>query len=117
MPEIMIHLDTKVYSLSAVKKTAYRIGDRATARIEIAADGGAAVRLTIKDEKTRPEDLEAEFLQELLDQDLRESISRETEKVRNLLLAHAFSGLSAVDDAADHREDPLGIGRSQAMGR
>ena len=37
--------------------------------------------------------------------------------MRNLLLAQAFSGLAVTDaaaDTADYRDDPLGIGRSQA---
>jgi hypothetical protein len=63
--------------------------------------------------------LEGEFRNELLDQDLRETIAEETGRVRNLLLAQAFSGLSLTDadaDAADFRDDPLGIGRSQIEG-
>ena len=43
--------------------------------------------------------LEGEFRNELLDQDLRETIAEETERVRNLLLAQAFSGLSLTDSA------------------
>jgi len=119
MTEATISVDTKVYSLAAVKKAAYRLGDRASAWIAAAPDGGLTVKLTALDGAASPRSLEAAFLRELLDQDLRESIARETEKVRNLLLAHAFSGLSPVDDGADEadfRDDPLGIARPQATG-
>jgi hypothetical protein len=60
--------------------------------------------------------MEGDFRNEILDQDLRESIAEETAQVRNLLLVQAFSGLSVTDtvaDTADYGDDPLGIGRSQ----
>lgn len=118
MPDIDILVDLSVYRPEAVKKAAYRLGDRAVALIESDGGGRLRVSLTPRSEKAGPaEVLRADFLQELLDQELRESIAEQTEKVRNLLLAHAFSGLSPVDDVAetaDHREDPIGIGRSQA---
>jgi hypothetical protein len=64
--------------------------------------------------------LEGNFRNELLDQDLRESIADQTERVRNLLLAQAFSGLAPTDaaaDTADYRDDPLDIGRSETLKR
>jgi His-Xaa-Ser system protein HxsD len=120
MRETTVTIDLDVYRTSAVKKAAYRLGDRCSAKIETLPGGRLAVTLKPKSETIRPEDLEAAFLQEVLDQDLRETIAQETERVRNLLMAHAFSGLSAGDEAsesADHRDDPLGIGRSQAEAR
>jgi len=116
MPTVTIAVDPLVYRLSAVKKAAYRFGDRCYVHIELPPAGGVRVRLTAKSEETLPRTLEEEFRNELLDQDLRESIAEETERVRNLLLAQAFSGLSLTDtagDTADYRDDPLGIGRSQ----
>lgn len=112
MPEVSIDVDLNVYRMSVVKKAAYRIGDRCSAKIETAPGDRASIRLTPKSEQTSLHGLEADFLQELLDQDLRESIAQETERVRNLLMAQAFSGFSA-DETADYRDDPLGIGRPQ----
>lgn len=119
MSEIIVFVDARVYRLSAVKKAAYRVGDRAHAVIEIQPDGQILVRLTPKHEGIATETLEGEFRGEILDQDLRETIAEETARVRNLLLAQAFSGLSLADheaDVADYREDPLGIAQSQARG-
>jgi His-Xaa-Ser system protein HxsD len=118
MYEINITVDPHVYRLSAVKKTAHRLADRCFAQIELLSEGSIQVRLTAKSEKTPLATLEGEFRNELLDQDLRECIAEETERVRNLLLAHAFSGLGitdAITDTADFRDDPLGIGRPQAV--
>lgn len=117
MPEITVIVDPRVYRLSAVKKAAYRLGDRCSVRIALPSEGGIQVRLTAKSETVSLSALEGDFRNELLDQDLRESIAEETERVRNLLLAQAFSGLSLTDTAAetaDFRDDPLGIGWSQA---
>ena len=119
MAELTLTVDPLVYRLSAVKKAAYRLGDRCFVRIEQLPGGGIRVGLTAKSEKVPLHALEGEFRNELLDQDLREIIAEETGRVRNLLLAHAFSGVSPTDpaaDSADYREDPLGIGRSQVEG-
>lgn len=116
MMEIVITVDPRVCRLSAVKKTAYRLGDRCVAQIDIRPDASIQVRLTARSGKPLLPTVEDDFLSELLDQELRESIAQETERVRNLLLAQAFSGLSwedAAADTADFRDDPLGIARSQ----
>ncbi len=120
MSEITVTVDPRVYRLSAVKKAAYRLGERCSVRIELLPEGGIQVTLTTRSEKVPLGTLEGDFRNELLDQDLRESIAEETERVRNLLLAHAFSGLSLTDtaaDTADYRDDPLGIGQSQIAKR
>jgi His-Xaa-Ser system protein HxsD len=39
-----------------------------------------------------------EFQKEVLDQDLREHIKKETESYRNLILAHTFSKTSLIED-------------------
>jgi His-Xaa-Ser system protein HxsD len=116
MPEVTVIVDPRVYRISAVKKAAYRMGDRCFVRLDVLADGGMRVGLTAKSDKVAIAALEGEFLNELLDQDLREAIAEETERVRNLLLAQAFSGLASEAETADFRDDPLGIGRSQAAG-
>jgi His-Xaa-Ser system protein HxsD len=118
MSDITVSVDPHVYRLSAVKKAAYRFADRCFVHIEVLEEGSIQVRLTAKSEKTPLSGVEGDFRNELLDQDLRESIAEETERVRNLLLAQAFSGLALTDgvaDTADYRDDPLGIGRQQTI--
>jgi His-Xaa-Ser system protein HxsD len=118
MPDITLSVDATVYGLSAVKKAAYRLGDRCFVQIEAPTGAPIVVRLSPKSADMPIERLEGEFRNELLDQDLRESIAKETERVRNLILAQAFSGAALTDtvaDTADYRDDPLGIGRPQAV--
>ncbi len=49
-----------------------------------------------KIEKKTAETILENFKKEVLDQDLREKIAKETEEVRNLILAHAFSKTSII---------------------
>lgn len=116
MSEVTVLVNPRVYRISAVKKAAYRLGDRCYAKLDIFADGTIRVCLTAKSDTDRIDTLEGDFHNELLDQDLRQSIAEETERVRNLLMAQAFSGLATEADTADYRDDPLGIARSQAAG-
>jgi len=89
---VRVTFDVRVYPLAVIKKAAYRFLKTFVA--EIAQEGDtwvctlkftASVDTAAIDQATR--DLQAE----VLDQDLRASISRETEPVRNAILALAFS--------------------------
>jgi len=91
--------DKKVYEVESVKRAAHRFSDRFSVNISLTNE-------LIKCEFSFPanktgESIEyslSEFKKELLDQDLRSSIKRETEGVRNLILAHAFSKTSLVNE-------------------
>ena len=61
--------------------------------------------------------LTGDFLNELLDQALRERLEAEFGPVRELIVAQAFSEANMLDpvrDDGDYNDDPLSIGR---MGR
>jgi His-Xaa-Ser system protein HxsD len=90
---IALMIDERVYRLSAVKKAAYRMADRCTAVIGAPADPLVPLTLRFKPGTTDSGAREAArlFFQELLDQELREQIADETNAMRTLILAHAFS--------------------------
>jgi len=94
-------LDTSVYSVDAIKRAAYKFADRTS--VIISSASGTSVKLAFsflgQHARNDPEQVVADFCNELLDQDLREIIQRETRPVRNVILAHAFSRTSL----ADHR--------------
>lgn len=79
-------------SADALQRSLYRIADEGT--WDVVRDGDSWV-VTIK---SRPgadlQKLEATFKQHVVDYGLRERIRKETEQVRALLLAHAFSGVN-----------------------
>ena len=86
-------VDVRVYRLSAVQKTAYRLADRCTAVLG-ALDSNTLPITLVFDRLPSEEgafDVARGFFEELLDQELREKIGDETHDVRALILAHAFS--------------------------
>lgn len=89
---ISVNFDSHVFSLIAVKKAAYKYIDSFSADISLTND---EVKCLLKLTSPRNDEscarLVDDFKKEVLDQDLREQLKVETEPVRNLILAHAFS--------------------------
>lgn len=94
---VLVKFDKKVYGLHGVKKAAYKYIDRVAANIA-ENEGNYEVELCFTKEisKEAQEHFINEFTKEVLDQDLRELIKKETEGYRNLILAHVFSKTSLV---------------------
>jgi len=116
---LVIFIDLSVYRLGAVKKAAYKFGDRFHVLIEVFEAGRAKVVLKAKARLPDPYYSAGEFCNEVLDQELREVVASETEGVRNLILAQAFSKTSLIDEgheSADYRVDPFGIGSAASSG-
>ena len=93
-------IDPHAYSLAAVKKAAYRLAARFTAVLGEVSESTVSVRLTFPKVVTEEEASEAAriFFQEILDQDLREQIARETAPLRDVILAHAYSRTGLPSD-------------------
>ena len=92
-----VKFDSRVFSLDSVKKAAYRYIDKFSIDIGVYEDQIICGLSFLS--KVTPEGaahLLDEFKKEVLDQDLRKTIAAETEGVRNLILAHAFSKTSLV---------------------
>ena len=88
---MQIVFDSKVYQLDAVKKAAYRLIDKLTIQIEMEQE---IIRCSISPISGKESKLDAsieQFKREVLDYELRLKIRKETEDVRNLILAYAFS--------------------------
>ncbi len=95
--------DSRIYRLSAVKKAAYKFCGLFHIHIE-QSDQITEVRLTPKDSSAPIDTLVGEFCNEVLDQDLRETVAEETVGIRNLLLAQAFSKTSLIDSDMETSE-------------
>lgn len=91
--------DNHTYSLTAVKKAAYKYLDRFSAEISIEAKTITCIlRFTSSVDHDVRARLVEDFRKEVLDQDLRETLKLETEAARNLILAYAFSQTAIVRD-------------------
>src|SRR5689334_13694657 len=91
--------DTHVTSLDSLKKAAYRFIDRFSVEFLPSESAFLCVLRFGPDTSEESANLTVEdFRKEVLDQDLRASIKAETEAVRNLILAHAFSKSGLTTD-------------------
>lgn len=90
-------LDARAYSLDALKKAAYRMADRCTV-IFGRSDSETIVVTIVPNPDADVTSCVRAFIDEALDQDLRERIGKETAPLRDLILAHAFSRTSLVKE-------------------
>src|SRR5262245_17620976 len=94
-----VRFDLAVFSLDAVKAGCYRFLDKFSPSFEV-RDGGVICSLQF-DSKISEASMAAEIeslKKEVLDQELRQKLKVETEPVRNLILAHAFSKTGLIAD-------------------
>lgn len=103
---LTLEFDSNAFSLSAVQKACYRFTDVASFEVRLETKDTKSTILVVLTALGAKSEVGLEHLQKLirneaLDQQLREQISAETQDVRNLILAHAFSktGLIAPDGA------------------
>jgi His-Xaa-Ser system protein HxsD len=93
---VRFEIDLSVYSLDTVKKAAYKFTSECAVLFEQESPNLLIVILSFVGEQTKDRKLQiaGALCNEILDQDLRETIAKKTESSRNLILAHAFSKTS-----------------------
>jgi His-Xaa-Ser system protein HxsD len=95
----LVTFSTAVFSTTAVKKAAYKFIKTFSADItEQDSLINCALRFSAVQKADETARIISDFRKEVLDQDLRESLKKETEQVRNLILALAFSKTAVVTD-------------------
>ena len=95
--EAKIDLDLASFNLEVIKRAAYRYSDRFA--FDVSTSGNSAECTLFFDEAKSPEFVQlaiSDFRKELIDQDLRQAIRAESEAIRNVILAHAFSRTGLV---------------------
>ena len=116
---VSIEVDTQLYAIPAVLRAAYKftghyhVGLR---RPDDVNEPKLTITLAPKSPGARVDDaqLRGDFLNELLDQALRERLEAEFGPVRELIVAQAFSEANLLDparDDGDYDTDSLSIGR------
>ncbi len=96
--------DTLIVSVNAIKKAAYRYADSWTASFMVSDEHKVEVTFTpIAESKNCRLDL-TRFENEVLDQELREIVAKETQSIRDVLLAQAFSGIALIDPEGESRD-------------
>ena len=84
-----LELDASIYPIDVIEATSYRFIDRLS--VVTYLHGDKHVLDVTCDEGGNEEQLIQLFKKELTDQKLRKQIRTETEQVRNLVIAYAFS--------------------------
>lgn len=95
-----ISFDVASHSIDAIQRAAYRFSDRLSHELVAHDQVWRCTLIVASDNPIEADAVVADFRNEVLDQVLRERIRRETEEVRNVVLAHAFSntGLTTPGD-------------------
>jgi His-Xaa-Ser system protein HxsD len=103
---LTIEFDSSVFSIIAIQKACYRFSNITSFEIQTRTVDGREIFSVMATPLVKKSDermlvLRQQLLNEALDQQLREKIGVQTEAVRNLILAHAFSktGLISSDGA------------------
>ena len=95
--KLSINMD--YYSINTVKRAAYKFADRCSVFLEDKQEKNLNVLFIFSQNTATSEQIQqviADFCDELMDQDLRETIAKETKVSRNLILAQAFSKTSLI---------------------
>jgi len=92
-------VDLNLFGLVAIKKASYKFTAECSIQIQNLSDDRVKVIFTFSPGVSGhvKEKLINDFHNEMLDQDLREIIFKETEPTRNLILAQAFSKTSLLE--------------------
>lgn len=93
-----VRFDAASASIDAIQRAAYRFSDRFSCELLTGEQEHRCLLTAVGEMEAEP--LVADFRTEVLDQVLRERIRAETEPIRTMILAHAFSrtGLAEAQD-------------------
>jgi His-Xaa-Ser system protein HxsD len=97
LQEILVEFDRATQKLGALQEAAYRLIDVASCIVETAGDRFVC-RLLPKDDggtgNLGEQGLRLRFIDLVTDENLREKVSAETDRVRNVIVALAFGALA-----------------------
>ncbi len=95
----VIRFDKNVYGATSIKKASYKFIEKIAVNIKEEVEF-YEIEISFTKETSLETRLHylSELKKEVLDQDLREKIKKETESYRNLILAHVFSRTVLIND-------------------
>ena len=93
MSDAVVDFSASIQSLGALQEAAYRLIGQASCHID-EADGRYVCRLSPSQPQLRGDELRSHFLNLVNDENLREKVSRETNRLRDVIVALAFGSLA-----------------------
>ncbi|WP_273733056.1 His-Xaa-Ser system protein HxsD [Mycolicibacterium septicum] len=94
MSDVIVDFNASIQSLGALQEAAYRLIGQATCHID-EANGRYVCRLSPSQPNRQCDDLRTDFLNLVTDENLREKVHRETDRLRDVIVALAFGSLAA----------------------
>ena len=91
-------LATDLYSVGAILRSCYWLTDRCYVHLAPNAGNVEVTLLSKAGEETQTNSMAWEFLNSLVDNQLRVSIQQETGAVREMIVAQAFADVDVIDD-------------------
>lgn len=96
---LRISLPLAVYRLPALFRACYRVTDHCFVYLSPPQAGSIEVTLIAKSGRAGETDrLAGDFLNDLIDQQLRVDIGEETRAIREIIVAQAFAAVDVIDD-------------------
>ncbi|MFD6350941.1 hypothetical protein [Nocardia tengchongensis] len=93
LSDLLVDFSTSTQSLGALQEAAYRLIGQAACQIDEAA-GRFVCRLTPSQQQLQGDELRVHFLNLVTDENLREKVGRETDRLRDVIVALAFGSLT-----------------------
>jgi His-Xaa-Ser system protein HxsD len=96
MSDIVVDFNASTQSLGALQEAAYRLIRQAACQID-ESDGRFVCRLLPSQQQLQGDELRSHFLNLVTDENLREKVRRETDRLRDVIVALAFGSLAGGD--------------------
>ena len=96
---LRLFLSTDIYSVGAILRSCYWLTDRCYVHLAPTNNGHIEATLIAKTgDESETSKVAWQFLNDLVDNQLRVSIQQETAAVRDMIVAQAFSDVDVIDD-------------------
>ena|SRR5690242_3948090 len=94
--DVVVDFGASVQSLGALQEAAYRLIGKAACQID-ESNGRYICRLSSTQPEIDGDELRSHFLNLVTDENLREKVGRETDRLRDVIVALAFGSLAEED--------------------
>jgi len=94
---VILEVDTSFFCKDAILKTSYQFTEQCYFKVETVGEGAARVAISPKEPGTDVERIVPEFLNQLIDQELRVRVQQETAEIHRLIVSEAFAPLEVKE--------------------
>lgn len=100
--ELSIELDGNIYSIQAAKNAAYDYTGRAWIHLETKENNVIVISIKPKNPEDSFSTLKSDFMNHVLDHQVRIDVGREFKTIREMIVAQAFEPCENLDEITEH---------------